>query len=80
MRRYLEQKKNCGDVSPSTIETISASTLDDLVVPSPFSDFHISGKCKLEGSVVVTGNINVEPVAVLQTSGITINGNLQVVR
>ncbi len=79
MRRYLEQKKNCGDMSPSTIETISAGTLEDLVVTSPFPNFHISGKCKLQGSVVI-GNINVEPGAVLQTSGITINGNLQVER
>ncbi len=80
MHRYLQQNKICGDMSPSTIETISAGTLDDLVVQSPFPNFHISGKCKLEGSVVVTGNINVEPVAVLQTSGITINGNLQIER
>ena len=70
----------CGDVAPSSTETISTGTLTNVIVPSPFATappFSISGKCKLEGSVVVQGNVTVEPGATLETSGVTINGNVK---
>ena len=65
----------CGDVAPLTTETISEGIFDNVIVPSPSAD--ISGKCKLEGSVVVQGNVVVEPSADLHTSGVAINGNVK---
>jgi len=70
----------CGDVPPFTTETISAGTLDNVIVPAPFfADplFPISGNCQLEGSVVVLGNVINEGGTSFRAIGITINGNVE---
>jgi len=64
----------CGD--KAGLETISTGEFVNIIVPSPGAG--VDGKCKLTGTVDVTGNVKVQPGGELEvTDGVEIDGNLQ---